>query len=267
MAGEPVELTPAERPRFERLAVYYREYRRILESVDAAGFESLQDLGHAIRYGELRDDSSRATEFVNRCFDLRPGGVVARLLETTLGTHLINLTAFQFLSRDRKVRLFRMAVAASVERSVSGYHAGAFVIGSFVEPRSPVPFWECFQAREIAFLINEWVLHQKYLDILDVIGEKRISRAREMILAGGLSELPRLGAAAVSFMPLKLSRIDLADVRGCVPNGADPQCAETIDLLRRPYSAFFDYGDPHSLSSLARICDAEGLPVPQPDDR
>ena len=32
-AGEPVELSAAERPRFEMLSVYYREYRRILENV------------------------------------------------------------------------------------------------------------------------------------------------------------------------------------------------------------------------------------------
>jgi hypothetical protein len=267
MAGEPVELTPAERPRFERLAVYYREYRSILESVDATGFESLQDLGHAIRYGELRDDPPRATEFVNRCFDLRPDSLVARLLEATLGTHLINLTAFQLMSRDRKVRLFRTAVAACVERNVSGYRAGAFVIGSFIEPGSPTSFWECFQAHEIAFLINEWVLHQKYLGVLDVVGEKRITRAREAILAGGLGELPRLAAAAVGFMPLKLSRVDLDDVRRRVPPGADSQCADMIDLLLRPYGAFFDYDDPRSLSGLARVCEAEGLPLPPSGDR
>lgn len=267
MAGEPVELTPTERPRFERLAVYYREYRRILESADASGFESLQDLGHAIRYGELRDQTGRAGEFVNRCFDLRADGLVQRLLETTLGTHLINLTAFEFLSSDRKARLFRMAVAACLERRLSGYHAGAFVIGSLVDPRSPVSFWECFHAHEIAFLINEWVLHQKYLDVLDVVGEKRIGRARDMILAGGLSVLPRLAAAAFGFMTLKLGRTDLDEVRRSVPDGGDPQSAEVIELLLRPYSALVDFDDPQSVSNLARICEAEGLPLPRPDDR
>ena len=267
MAGEQVELTSVERPRFERLAVYYREYRRILESVDASGFESLQDLGHAIRYGELRDDPARAGEFVNRCFDLRPDGVVKRLLEATLGTHLINLTAFERLSHDRRVRLFRMAAAACLARRLSGYHAGAFVIGSFVDPRSPVSFWECFQPREIAFLMNEWVLHRKYLDVLEVIGEKRIARARDIILAGGLTELPGLAAAAAGFMPLKLSRIDLDDVRRSVPEGGDPQCVELVDLLLRPFRAFFDFDDPRSVSVLARVCEAEGLPLPQADDR
>ncbi|MCX6552923.1 MAG: hypothetical protein NTY02_18290, partial [Acidobacteria bacterium] len=266
MAGEPVELSPTERPRFERLAVYYREYRRILESVDASGFESLQDLGHAIRYGELRDDPLRAEEFVNRCFDIRSEGLVQRLLETTLGMHLTNKTAFERLSSGRKVRLFRLAAATCRRQAVSGYHAGAFVIGGLLDPRSPASFWEHFQPDEIAFLINEWVLHQKYLDIIETIGEKHIARAREIILAGGLSTLPRLATAAADFMPLKLSRIDLAGVRRAVPDGADAQTADVIDLLRRPYGAFFDFSDPYSVGRLHRICEAEGLPIPGPGD-
>ncbi len=109
MAGEQVELTEAERPRFEQLAASYREYRAILEGVDAAGFESLQDLGHAIRYGELRDQPARARDFAHQCFDRRGPDLVERLLETTLGMHLINLTAFSLLSPDRQARLFQMA--------------------------------------------------------------------------------------------------------------------------------------------------------------
>lgn len=266
MAGEPVELTATERPRFEQLATNYREYRHILESVDASGFESLQDLGHAIRYGELRDHPPRARQFVNECFDRRPEGLVQRLLEATLGTHLINLTAFELLTDDRKVRLFQMAAEICRQRALSGYRAGAFVVGSFVDPRFPIAFWERFAPREVAFLMSEWVLHQKYLSVLDVIGEKKVSRAKDMILAGGLSSVPALAAAA-AFMPLKLSRIDLEEVRRAVPDGGDPQTVEIIDLLLRPFSALVDYDDRYSVSGLVRICEAEGIPVPGPDDR
>jgi hypothetical protein len=265
MAGEPVELTAAERPRFEQLATYYREYRRILESVDASGFESLQDLGHAIRYGELRDQPDRATQFVNDCFDRRPEGLVARLLETTLGTHLINLTAFERLTDERKVRLFELAAEICRERALSGYGAGAFVIGSLVDPRSSIAFWERFQPYEVAFLISEWVLHQKYLSVLNVIGEKKISKAKEVILGGGLTSVPGLAAAA-AFMNLKLSRIDLGEVQRAVPEGGDPQTGEIIGLLLLPFGTFFDFGDRYSVAGLIRICEAGGVPVPGPDD-
>jgi len=266
VAGEPVELSDAERPRFERLASYYREYRRILESADASEFRSLQDLGHAVRYGELRGDTARAAEFVNRCFDLRTDDIVDRLLKTTLGMHLISLTAFDLLTTDRKVRLFRGTVAACRTRGLSGYHAGAFVVGSFVNPRAAVPFWECFGPDEIAFLINEWVLHQKYLDVLDVVGEKRVSRARDVILGSGLGELSKPAAAAASFLTLKLSRVDIGEVRRRIPDSADGQCREIVELLGRPFSAFVDFDHPCSLGVFGRLCEAEGVPVPGPDD-
>ena len=266
MAGEAVDLAPTERPRFERLAAYYREYRAILASVDASGFESLQELGHAIRYGELRDEPARAQEFVNRCSDARAEELGRRLLDTTLGLHLDNLTAFALLLGERKPRLLRMAAAECLGRGLSGYHAGAFVIGSLLDPRSPVAFWEHFQPHEVAFLLNEWVLHQKYLDVLESIGEKRIARAREIILAGRLSDLPRLAAWVTDFVPLKLSRIDLAAVRRALPAGADPQTAELVGLLRRPFGAFFDFGDEMSVGRLRRLCEAQGLELPGRDD-
>lgn len=266
MAGEAVELSATERPRFERLADYYHEYRRILESVDASGFESIEDLGHAIRYGELRGDPVRAREFVNRCFDARAESLVQRLLETTLGMHLVNLTAFALLTDDRKLRLFRMAVATCLRRGLSGYHAGAFVIGSLVDPRSPLAFWEHFQPREIGFLVNEWVQHQKYLGVLDALGEKRVTQAREIILSKGLGDLPKLAGAVTSLLSLKLSRIDLDEVRRTLPAGADPQTIELLDLLRRPYRAFVDFDDDRSVGRLKDLCEAEGVALPGPDE-
>jgi hypothetical protein len=267
MAGEPVELGASERPRFERLAVDYRGYRRILERVDASLFESIEDLGHAIRYGELRDDPDRAREFVNRCFDTRADDLVRRLLDTTLGMHLVNMTAFALLTEDRQVRLFRMAVAACLDRGLSGYHAGAFVIGSLLDPASPAVFWERFQPGEIGFLLNEWVQHRKYLGVLDALGEKRVARAREVILAGGLGELPGLTAAAAGFLSLKLSRVDLAEVARALPPLADPQTGELLEQLRQPFGRLVDFGDEATVARFRARCETEGVSMPGPDDR
>jgi hypothetical protein len=68
-------------------------------------------------------------------------------------------------------------------------------------------------------------------------------------------------------MPLKLSGTSLNDVRQAIPGGADPQCADVIDLLRRPYGELVDFSDPYSLSGLTRLCEAEGIPRPQPEER
>ncbi len=232
MDGEDVPLTAEERPFFDRVAEDFRAFRRILEGVGPDTFTSLQDLGHAIRYGELRDDPARAAELINRAFDLNTEAMVRRLLEATLGTHLINRTAFNRLTPDRRIRLLGMAAIRGLESGVSGYRAGAFVIGSLVDPGWPAGFWELFHPVEAAYLINEWVLHQKYLHLLDEVGETRLSRAKNAILTRGLSALPLPGGAASAFEALRRSRLSLDDVRGALSPDADPQTLELIDLVR-----------------------------------
>jgi len=267
MNGDPVVIAPDEIARFERLAEDYRQYRNILKRVDASQYESLQDLGHAIRYGELSDDEARAVAFVNRCFDHKAQKLVLELMRATLGTHLINRTAFMCLTGDRRVRLLRSAAAHCLEHGLSGYQAGAFVVGSLVEPESPPSFWRQFTPQEAAFLVNEWVLHQKYLLLLDEVGEKRISRARSFILTRGLVTVCISGAEASSFVSLKLSGANLDEIRRHIPEGSDPQTAEIMEALGSPYGTLFDYADASSLAPLRRVCALEGIPLPDPDQR
>jgi pyruvate,orthophosphate dikinase len=266
MAGEKVDLSPSEKVRFKALAVYYREYRRILESVDASNFESLQDLGHAIRYGRLQKDSQTAAVFVNLCFDVNQEKLVRRLLDATLGTHLVNMAAYELLTPDRQIKLLKAALGICLGKGISGYQAGAFIIGSLVKPGSRVAFWQCFRPLEIAMLMNEWVLYQKYLNIMNDLGERKISRAKDYILSRGLGSL-RIHKGLVSdFMTLKLSGADLNEARRQVTAMFDPQTTGVLDLLLRPYAEFFDFADPKSFSALQRICEAEGVRLPAPTD-
>jgi hypothetical protein len=230
MAGEKLNLTPAERTRFKELAASYKEYRAILEGVDASRFESLQDLGHAVQYGRLLDDPRRA-EFINRAFDLNGEKLAARLFEVTLGNHFINLAAFRLLKPDRRVRLLKMVLGLCRDRGVTGYAAGAFVVGSFVEAGAEAGYWESFEPREIASLLNEWLLHQKYLAVLDTVGERKVNRAKSLILAQGLAALPIHKGWLADFKGLKSSRVDFVEVRKFVGDGFDPQTIEFLDLL------------------------------------
>ncbi len=232
MAGERVEMTAAERPRFEALASCYREFRAILEGVDATRFETLQDLGHAIQYGRLQEDPRKA-EFVNRSFDANRATLAGRLFEVTLGSHYINLAAYRLLTPDRRIGLLKDVLALGRERGLSGYQAGAFVVGSFIEPGAEASFWKSFEPREIAGLLNEWLLHQKYLRVLEAVGERRVNRARSVILAQGLADVQIHRGWAVEFVGLKSSGVDLGEVRRHIGEGFDPQTAELLDALAR----------------------------------
>ena len=267
MEGESVELTTTERAMFERLATYYREYHGLLEDVDAGEFESLQALGHSVRSGRFRNEPEKAAEFINRCFDVNRVKLVERLFETTLGMHLSNQSAFRLLSVERRAALLASAVERATARGRTGYQAGSFVIGCLVEPDAPCAFWRGLAPEEIAFLLNEWILHQKYQDILSDVGERRINRAKGVILSQGLGQLHLHTGLVKDFMPLKISGVDLDAVRDAMPDGCDAQTVEMVDLLRQPYGVFYDFSRPDALRRLEAICAAENCAVPGPDDR
>ncbi len=60
-------------------------------------------------------------------------------------------------------------------------------------------------AKEGARLLNEWVLHQKYLQVLEDVGEKKLSRARETVLTNRLGSLKFSIGLVLGFARLKLS--------------------------------------------------------------
>ena len=266
MAGEEIKFSPDERIRFENLAKTYSDYRNIRENVDAEDFESLQDLGHAVRFGKLGKNEQKASKFVNRCFDRKSEIIVHRLFDSTLGTHFLNQAAFACLSADRKARLLKGALRICAEKSISGYNAGAFVIGSLIPNDADVSFWKKFTPGEIARLLNEWVLHQKYLNILNDVGEKKISRARSLIQSNSLGALWVHKGLLSGFMTLKLSGAPWDEISRNILPSFDSQTQEVIDLLGQPYSTFYDFDNPFSLSQLKKLCDAANLPVPRPED-
>lgn len=266
MAGEKVEITPEEEPVFKRLSFYYRQYREILENMDILEFESLKDLGHAVRYGRLQKDFKLSIQIVNRCFDAQQNKLAERLLETTLGMHLVTLAAYELLTIPHKVRLLKHVLLLSRRKKLGGYQAGSFVIGSLVKPSSSVLFWKSFNPEEIGQLINEWILHEKYISIMNNVGERKISRAKDFILTRGLGSLHLHQGFIGELMPLKLSRVDLMSVKNSLKKNYDQQTRVVVDTLLKPYSALYDFSSSWSLKTLERICQDNNVPIPAPDD-
>ena len=165
--------------------------------------------------------------------DANRGTLAERLFEATLGSHYINLAAYRLLTPDRRIGLLKDVLALCREKGVTGYQAGAFVIGSLVEPGAEAAFWTAFEPREIAGLLSEWLVHQKYLNVLDAVGERRVNRARSVILAQGLAAVQIHRGWAVEFEGLRSSGVDFDEVRRHVGEGYDPQTAELLDALKR----------------------------------
>jgi hypothetical protein len=265
IAGEDVTIEPHEQERFDQLADSYREFRRILDETAGDGFESLQELGQSARSGRLSSDPQRAAAAANRLWDTRGDDVAEHLLDTPLGMHLNNRTAFALLTVERRAALLTVALRLAASRQRRGYAAGAFVLGCLVAPDAAPALWRGLEPDVTARLLDEWVLHQKYQELLAEVGERRINAARGKLLTGGLGALRVHAGLARQFMPLKLSGVDLAAVRAALPAAAEPETAALLDLLTAPWCTLVDFDRPMDVARLERLCAGLGVPTPGPD--
>jgi hypothetical protein len=188
------------------------------------------------------------------------------VLSSDIGDHLGQSNVFEMLTLNRKIRFFRLALAKCSREQISGYEAGAFMLGRFLCMRYPAAFWKAFNPAEIGLLVNEWVLFEKYMQLLHNVGERKVLMARKQILKGGLEQLSLHPGNVQSLITLKLSGVPLQNVRETLPAWTDPQSAKVLELLQQPYRAFYDFKAVWSVHQLETICREEKLPVPGPDD-
>jgi hypothetical protein len=264
MNGEPVELQDDEVEAFAQMAKAYRDYHELVMNLK---------LGHVLNLTEIirlvilkfRGEEEKASGLVNRWFDRNTDLYVDGVLQSDMGDHLNQHTVFDLLTLDRKIAFFKLALKKCREERRGGYSAGAFMLGRFICLSQPLRFWNSFSAEEIALLVNEWLLFEKYMQILNDVGERKIRQAKRKILEEGLSQLHLSPVRVKTLIPLKLSRVSLEEVKMSVPRWCDGQTIETLKLLLGPYSSFYDFGNLASRGELERICARENIPVPRPD--
>jgi hypothetical protein len=192
--------------------------------------------------------------------------MVALKGKSDIGDHLGQNNVFQMLTFERKIKFFKQAVAKCTRERISGYEAGAFMLGRFLCMRYPAAFWKCFSPFEIGLLVNEWVLFEKYMQVLHNVGEREALKARKQILKEGLEQLALHPGNVQPLITLKLSGAPLEQAKQSLPPWSDPQSAKVLELLQLPYSAFYDFKAAWSVGRLQRICQEENLPLPRPDD-
>ena len=142
------------------------------------------------------------------------------------------------------------------------------MLGRFLNLRYPVAFWRALTPAEIGLLVNEWVLFEKYMQVLHNVGERKVLLARKQILMNGLEEIA-LHAAQLqwSLITLKLSGMPLQEAIDSLPEWSDPQSVNVLELLQQPYRVFYDFKACWSIRQLEKICEEENIPLPRPDDR
>ena len=265
MRGEAVQLDEQERKTFPSVAYAYRYYQQLIRGLKVDQVASLTEVTRLVNF-ELGRESEEAGKLVNGWFDEHETQYLEGVLKSDIGDHLGQSNVFKMLSLDRKIKFFKQAVGKCAREHLSGYEAGAFMLGRFLCTRYPSAFWTRFSPSEIGLLVNEWVLFEKYMQVLQTVGEREALKARKQILKGGLEQLSLHPGNVQSLITLKLSGAPLQKAQECLPPWADPQSARVLELLQLPYHAFYDFKAPWSVGRLQRICEEENLPVPGPDD-
>ena len=265
MKGEPVEMDEQEKKAFESIAYAYRYYQQLTRGLEVDQISTLSEVTRLVNF-EFRGESKEARQLVNSWFDEREALYTEEVLKSDIGDHLGQSNVFEMLSLDRKIRFFKQALAKCFRERTSGYEAGAFMLGRFLCLQYPVTFWKCFTTSEIGLLVNEWVLFEKYIQVLHKVGERKVLLARKQILKGGLEQLSLRPGNVQPLITLKLSGVKLEEAKESLPDWSDPQSKIVLELLQQPYRVFYDFNAAWSLGQLEKICREENLPLPGPDD-
>ncbi|HEX4922380.1 MAG TPA: hypothetical protein VFV92_16770, partial [Candidatus Bathyarchaeia archaeon] len=165
MKGEPIELDEGDRKTFASIAYAYRYYQQLIKGLTVEQVSTLNEVIRLVNF-EMRGDSEEAAQLVNSWFDDREQLYIEEVLKSDIGDHLGQGNVFEKLTLDRKIRFFKGALAKCTREHISGYEAGAFMLGRFLSFRYPVAFWKSFSPSEIGLLVNEWVLFEKYMQLL-----------------------------------------------------------------------------------------------------
>ena len=199
--GAPVELSDEEKLFFEQMKVAYLQYQRIVGSQQALHITDLSKLARLIRC-DLQDKPKKASDIVNTWYISRPEDYVCGVLQSRMGDHNDQSRLFNLLSTDNKIDFFRRAYAQCRKDGLGGLTAGSFMLGRFVARPLPVRMWQALDDETVAFLLNEYVLYEKYIQVLQEVGEIKLARAHSRIETEGIDNMVLRNFDLADFIPL-----------------------------------------------------------------
>lgn len=266
--GAELEMNAKEERVFVNMKNAYEKYTAIIDSIKVPDIVDLNTLTRLIR-NDLTDRPDVGRDIVNKWFAANMSEYVSQLMESNMGSHQDQYRVYELLSLPAKTAFFGKACAYCRQNRRSGLDAGSFMLGRFLAMPLPHSFWQSFQEEEIAFMLNEYVLYEKYLNVLREVGEQQIAKAKARILSDEIAAIETAIHEADTFISLKLTRPDWKKIRE-ICSGMFNNQRETLllaDMLTRTYGELFDYGRPWRLARLQKICEESGFPLPGQEER
>lgn len=242
--GEQVKLAPDEVQLFEDMKNAYMRYQQIVTSDKASFITDVNKLARLIRC-ELQNKPETARGVVNNWYDDNAELYVHQVLESKMGDHLDQSRVFNLLSNNKKVDFFKRASQQCIQRRLSGLKAGSFMLGRFVARPLPTAIWNLLSDTNVAFLLNEYVLYEKYLHVLEEVGEIKLARAHSKIETEGIDNMIINNFDLYNFVPLLHSTHNWNNVAHeleCIDHQDNTHLL--IEKLSRPITEIFDTSKP-----------------------
>ncbi len=263
--GKKLDLNEKEEKVFINLKKAYNEYKAIVNSMKTEDITSINDLIKFIGT-DLAKDENKAEQFINEWYDSHEDYYIDQILKSELGTHQDRHKLYKFLSTDRKISFFKKAIAQCIDNDLKGYNAGSFMLGRFLNITHPTQFWKELSPNEIVFMLNEYILFEKYMYALNFIGERKINKVRSSILTKGLHEININFSNAHIFITLKLITNSCERPEYELTEKYEPETKKLLSLLKKKYGELYDYNSTWSLNKLIKICEEENITLPDPQD-
>ena len=251
--GAPVELSDEEKAFFEEMKVAYMQYQKIVNSQQAAYITDINKLARLIRC-DLQDKPKKASDIVNSWYDARPSDYIDGVLQSRMGDHNDQSRLFNLLETSHKVDFFQRIYAVCTKRGISGLTAGSFMIGRFVAHPLPVNMWNCLSSTVVAFLLNEYVLYEKYQQVLQEVGEIKLARAHSRIETEGIDNMVLRNFDISNFVPLLYSDHDWSVVASELEHIEHQDNTHLlVEMLSRPIDQIFDMSTPWKRAQIEDI--------------
>ena len=252
--GENVVLEGKEKPVFENLKTAYTKYQEIINSTQTNYIADIDTLARIIRC-DLKENPEKAKEVVNSWYDENANRYIHQVLESKMGSHQDQSRVFDLLDMTKKIDFFRQVISNCIKQNLSGLSAGSFMLGRFVAKPLPCRFWSDFTPREVAYMLNEYILYEKYLQVLEEVGETKLTRAHSKIVSEGMHNFNINTFNLFNFATLIHVGIDW--------NAVEAECRKfdsvqentllLIQKLSRPAEEVFDLSQPWNRDRYNRM--------------
>lgn len=240
LKNEPVELNDEEKVFFEDMRIAYQQYQDIVNSSKANYITDVMTLARLIRC-DLQNNPDKAKTIANNWYSDNSELYIKQVLKSKMGDHLDQSRVFDLLFDSHKVAFFKQASETCLIQGISGLKAGSFMLGRFISKPLSTMVWNSLSDTVVAFLLNEYVLYEKYIHVLEEVGEIRLARAHSRIETEGIDNMIIKNFNLYTFVPLLYSVHNWEHVKSELERIEHQDNTHLlIDKLSRPIDEIFD---------------------------